>query len=759
MTTTHNLGFPAIGHRRELKKAIEAFWAGQCTEDTLSTIAENLRAKHWHLQKEIGIDFIPVGDFSLYDRMLDMACLFGATPARFGFDVDLSTHDYFALARGNDAQPAMEMSKWFDTNYHYIVPEFTEGMAFSLNADALYQQIEAAQGLGINVKPVLIGPLTFLALGKTKGPEFDKLDLLPSLLSAYQTLLGELKTRSIHWVQIEEPGLVSDLPEAWLKQLNPIYTALSANAPKLLLTTYFESVETLADELKTLPVAGLHLDLIRAPEQLSVFLNQYPAGKVLSLGIVDGRNIWHTDLNQTLTLLKSIKAQLDERLWLAPSCSLLHIPVDLQQETKLDAQLKSWLAFGVQRLEELVTLRKGLTDGQASIAEALKWSRQIVLDRLSSPRIHNVAVKARMTALKSVSDERENDFRTRQAKQRAILNLPAFPTTTIGSFPQTRIIREARAAFKKGNLSPADYTLAMRAEIAEAVHRQEAIGLDVLVHGEAERNDMVEYFGEQLAGFVFTQHAWVQSYGSRCVKPPIVYGDVYRPDPMTVDWITYAQSLTQKPVKGMLTGPVTILQWSFCRNDQPCEQTAFQIALAIRDEVQDLEAAGVQIIQIDEPAYREGLPLKKTQWEAYLHWASRAFRLSTSVVRDETQIHTHMCYSEFNDIFPGIVSMDADVITIESSRSDLELLKGFVHFNYPNEIGPGVYDVHSPVVPKVEAMVAILEKAAKVLSPEQLWVNPDCGLKTRNWEEVAPALANMVQAAKILQQTRIPAAI
>jgi 5-methyltetrahydropteroyltriglutamate--homocysteine methyltransferase len=756
MTVVHNLGFPSIGHRRELKKIVEAYWNKRCTLDELLEVGRNLRAKHWYLQQEMGLNLIPVGDFSFYDRMLDTVCLLGAIPERFGFEKHVNLDQYFGLARGNDEQPAMEMTKWFDTNYHYLVPEFQPEMRFYPQPQRLLQEIEEAQVLGIPVKPVLIGPLTFLYLGKEKTTDFQKLELLPALLEAYQTILSQLKQKGVEWVQVEEPVLVTDLPAEWLNELAPAYKLLRQDAPRILLTTYFESVENLGPALKALPVDGLHLDLVRAPEQLDAFLKDYPADKVLSLGLVDGRNIWRSDLNQLLSLAEKAKSGLGERLWLAPSCSLLHIPVDLRQESKMDDQLKSWLAFGVQRLEELMILQHGLDHGRAAVAVELETSRKIEQDRRTSTRIHKAEVQARVANLDQISDQRLHSYTARSKKQRAALQLPAFPTTTIGSFPQTQAIREARAAFKKGIQSKSEYDEAMRAEIQQAISKQESTGLDVLVHGEAERNDMVEYFGEQLDGFAFTQAGWVQSYGSRCVKPPIIYGDVARPKPMTVDWIRYAQGLTRKPVKGMLTGPVTILQWSFYRNDQPREQTAYQIALAIRDEVLDLEAAGIRIVQIDEPAFREGLPLKSSQWESYLAWASRAFRLSASGVRDETQIHTHMCYSEFNDIFSGIVSMDADVITIEASRSDLELLKGFAHFNYPNEIGPGVYDVHSPAVPSTEAMAAILEKAVKVLSPEQLWVNPDCGLKTRTWAEVEPALRHMVQAAALLQQKYLP---
>lgn len=756
MVKTHNLGFPSIGHRRELKAAIEAYWQGKCTIEALFAVSKDLRAKHWQLQKGLGLDFIPVGDFSYYDRMLDTTVLLGAVPKRYGFNGAISLDDYFLMARGDSKRPAMEMTKWFDTNYHYIVPEFTSETKFNIQPEGLLAQLDEAVSLGIPAKVVLIGPLTFLYLGKEKEAGFNRLSLLPEVIRAYQDLLQTLKKRQVSLVQIEEPALVLDLPEEWVKKLPETYAQLSANSPELLLSTYFESVDHLAGTLKGLPVQGIHLDLVRAPQQLDSFLQGYPSDKVLSLGIVDGRNIWKTDLEKTLTSLEKAHQQLKDNLWLAPSCSLLHVPVDLKQETQLDEELKSWLAFGEQRLEELSTLKRGLNQGKDSIRQELQENRKAVQSRTTSKKVHNPAVQERMAKLDQVSDQRISAFPQREASQQKHLNLPSFPTTTIGSFPQTKSIREARAAFKKGKLGESDYQREMQKEIQTAIERQEEIGLDVLVHGEAERNDMVEFFGEQLVGFAFTKHGWVQSYGTRCVKPPIIYGDVYRQSPMTVEWITYAQSLTEKPVKGMLTGPVTILQWSFYRNDQSREKTAYQIGLAIRDEVQDLEAAGISIIQIDEPAYREGLPLKREQWDAYMAWASRAFRLSASGVQDNTQIHTHMCYSEFNDIFPGILALDADVITIEASRSALELLKGFANYHYPNQIGPGVYDVHSPAVPSKDEMVETLHKAASVLKPSQLWVNPDCGLKTRAWEEVTPALQNMVAAAKALQNQYCP---
>lgn len=754
MTITHNLGFPTIGHRRELKTTIEAYWNGQLKESDLENIARQLRARHWYLQKESGMDAIPVGDFSYYDRMLDMVVSLGAIPKRFQLSKINNLQDYFLLARGDESHPAMEMTKWFDTNYHYIVPEFTQETQFSAYPDTILEAIAEAKNLQIQTKPVLIGPITFLFLGKEKDtahPDFDRLSLLPELLVAYQQILSEIKQQGIEWVQIDEPALAMDLPFPWLKELANAYQALASSAPKILLTTYFDSVEELAAELKKLPVAGLHLDLVRAEKQLDSFLSNYPEDKILSLGLIDGRNIWKADLEKCLKLAETAKAVVGDRLWLAPSCSLLHVPVDLAQETRLDESLKNWLAFGVQKLEEIQIIRLGLEHGSDYIATELAHNKQVQADRKQSPKIHNANVKERIQALKEQDSKRSQPFTSREKIQKENFNLPLFPTTTIGSFPQTETIRKQRADYKKGRISQSVYTEAMRHEIQQVIEKQEALELDVLVHGEPERNDMVEYFGEQLAGFAFTQHGWVQSYGTRCVKPPIIFGDVYRPSPMTVDWITYAQSLTQKPVKGMLTGPVTILQWSFYRNDQDRSETAFQIALAIRDEVCDLEKAGIQIIQIDEPAYREGLPLKRKDWSFYLGWASKAFRLSSSGVDSGTQIHTHMCYSEFNHILEAIASMDADVITIEASRSGLELLEGLSDFKYPNEIGPGVYDVHSPSIPVAQDITERLSVMAQAVPHTRLWVNPDCGLKTRNWKEVEPSLHHMVQAAKAMR--------
>jgi 5-methyltetrahydropteroyltriglutamate--homocysteine methyltransferase len=753
MALTHNLGFPRIGARRELKHALEAYWRGDINDEKLNATAAELRQRHWTLQRDLGIDLIPAGDFALYDQMLNMTALLGAVPKRFNAQEDEVGLDlYFAMARGTATQPAMEMTKWFDTNYHYIVPEFDANTRFRVASPQLFREVAEARALGISPKAVLIGPLTYLYLGKESTPGFNRLDLLPQLLPVYRDILAQLASLGVEWVQIDEPLLALDLEEEWLRGLDLAYAALAEpRLTKLLLSTYFGAVDNHASRLKELPVDGLHLDLCRAPDQLEIFLDNYPAGKVLSLGVVDGRNIWRSDLARSFSMLSRVQAILGERLWIAPSCSLQHCPVDLELETRLDAEIKNWLAFSVQKLHEVSALGRGLNHGESAIADILNASAEANQTRVKSERIHNPVVQERLQALTPKENERAHPFPVRQGRQRQRFKLPLLPTTTIGSFPQTPEIRHARAAFKKGELGNLPYLQAMRDEIALAIRKQEEIGLDVLVHGEAERNDMVEYFGEQLWGYVFTENGWVQSYGSRCVKPPILYGDIYRPEPMTVDWIQYAQSLTTRPVKGMLTGPVTMLMWSFVRDDQSRADTALQLALAIRDEVVDLERAGIGMIQIDEPAFREGLPLKKRDWDEYLQWAVRAFRVASSGVRDDTQIHTHMCYSEFHDILPAIAEMDADVITIETSRSRMELLNAFAQFKYPNEIGPGVYDIHSPRIPRMEEILELLEKACKVIDPSQLWVNPDCGLKTRGWAETEAALKRMVEAARLLR--------
>jgi len=758
MALTHNLGFPRIGARRELKHALEAYWHGNISVEQLQTTAAELRKQHWMLQRDIGIDLIPVGDFALYDQMLNMTALLGAVPARFNVGKEEVGLDlYFAMARGTDNQPAMEMTKWFDTNYHYIVPEFNVRTKFCIASSQLFKEVAEAKMLGIVPKVVLIGPLTYLYLGKETEPGFNRLDLLPNLLFVYRDILTRLTSLGVEWVQIDEPVLALDLDDAWLCGLDQAYVALHGSGTKVLLTTYFEGVDGHADLLKKLPVNGLHIDLCRSPQQLDTFLADYPVDKVLSLGIIDGRNVWRTDLEEALVILSKAQSVLCERIWIAPSCSLLHCPVDLELETRMDADIKNWLAFSVQKLKEISILGCGLNQGKRAISGTLAASTKARQARAQSLRIHNPVVQKCLQTLPQDYSHRTKPFEKRQVLQRKRFQLPLLPTTTIGSFPQTAEIRQTRSAFKKGKLANLEYLEAMRKEIQLVIKKQEEIGLDVLVHGEAERNDMVEYFGEQLWGYAFTENGWVQSYGSRCVKPPILYGDIYRPEAMTVDWIRYAQSLTQKPVKGMLTGPITMLMWSFVRDDQPHSITALQLALVIRDEVADLERAGIGIIQIDEPAFREGLPLKQSDWNEYLRWATEAFRVSSSGVKDETQIHTHMCYSEFNDILPAIASMDADVITIETSRSRMELLDGFGQFKYSNEIGPGVYDIHSPRVPDSEEMLELLKKACLVINSQQLWVNPDCGLKTRGWPETVAALEKMVRAARLLRAKLEPA--
>jgi 5-methyltetrahydropteroyltriglutamate--homocysteine methyltransferase len=752
MTIAHNLGFPRIGAQRELKKAVEAYWKGELDEAGLRGIGKTLRAQNWRLQKDAGMQLIPVGDFAYYDQMLNMTTLLGAAPSRFGFgDGAPGLAQYFTLARGDKSNFAMEMTKWFDTNYHYLVPEFLNTTEFKLGSEWLFEEVAEAQALGINAKPVLIGPLTYLYLGKEKHAGLRRLNLLPKLIPVYQQILARLKAQGVEWVQIDEPALALDLPKGWVDALAPTYEILTQHAPKILLATYFDSVAEHAERLKALPVAGLHIDLVRAPQQADSFLRNFPEDKILSAGIVDGRNIWRCNIAASLQTLNRLHETLGERVWVAPSCSLLHVPVDLAQESNLDKTIKSWMAFATQKLAEVATLARGVTLGKEAIAPQLAQANAALESRVYSPLVFNKTVRQRVAALTPQDAQRQSPFVQRIAKQQARFNLPAFPTTTIGSFPQTADIRAVRADYKQGRISAAEYQTEMRAEIQRAVRKQEALGLDVLVHGEAERNDMVEYFGEQLQGFAFTEYGWVQSYGSRCVKPPIIYGDILRPHPMTVEWAQYAQSITEKPMKGMLTGPITILQWSFVRNDIPRADTALQIALAIRDEVHDLEQAGIAIIQIDEAALREGLPLKKTDWPSYLDWSVRAFRVCSSGVHDETQIHTHMCYSEFNDILPAIAAMDADVITIETSRSDMELLDAFRKFSYPNDIGPGVYDIHSPRVPSTEEMLRLMRKALAVIPAQRLWINPDCGLKTRGWPEVEAALQNMVSVARQLR--------
>ncbi|EGF30181.1 5-methyltetrahydropteroyltriglutamate-homocysteine methyltransferase [Oxalobacteraceae bacterium IMCC9480] len=749
MALAHTLGFPRIGAQRELKFALESFWRNDSNEAQLRQSGRDLRQRHWQQQADAGMDLVTVGDFAWYDQVLGTLALLGAIPSRFGIaPTTLTLSQYFTMARGDQTHFAMEMTKWFDTNYHYLVPEWTADTRFDGGVDWLFEEVAEARAAGHRVKVALIGPLTLLHRGKVKSGLDHPLDLLPAAIAGYQALLTRLQYAGVEWVQIDEPILALDLDARWCAAFEPTYAALAADAPPILLATYFDDVIRHATLLRRLPVAGVHLDLVRAPQQLDALLADWPADRVLSAGIVDGRNIWRCDLDAALVRLQALQTRLGDKLWIAPSCSLLHVPVDLAQEDKLDPELRGWLAFAVQKLDEVALLKQALA---GDIGAAFDSARAAQRGRASSPRIHNAAVQKRLGKVTAALAERTAPFATRIAIQQERWQLPPFPTTTIGSFPQTSAIRQTRAAYKRAEITHLDYLEQMRAEIRHVVAQQEQLGLDVLVHGEAERNDMVEYFGEQFWGFAFTANGWVQSYGSRCVKPPLIYGDVCRPEAMTVGWSRYAQSLTNKPMKGMLTGPVTMLQWSFVRDDQPRATTTLQIALALRDEVCDLEQAGIGMIQIDEPALREGLPLKARDWPAYLDQAVRAFRISAAGVADQTQIHTHMCYAEFNDILPWIAAMDADVITIETSRSDMELLDGFGKFAYPNDIGPGVYDIHAPRIPQVAEMTRLLRKARGVIPDARLWVNPDCGLKTRGWPETLEALGNMVQAARVLR--------
>ncbi|OYU86781.1 MAG: 5-methyltetrahydropteroyltriglutamate--homocysteine S-methyltransferase [Bradyrhizobiaceae bacterium PARB1] len=766
------LGTPRIGPRRELKFALESFWAEKSTEQDLHKTAADLRAANWARQKSLGITVIPSNDFSLYDQVLDTSVMVGAIPKAYGWTsgpVPLAT--YFAMARGAQGEAAhascghthhghgvvaQEMTKWFDTNYHYMVPEFSKDQTFALSSRKPIDEFEEAKALGHHTRPVLVGPITFLKLGKGHDAGLDALSLLDRLLPVYIEVLRELSHRGADWVQIDEPCLVLDLDDVTRNALKHAYARIGANVPnlKIMLTTYFGEIGDNLETALALPVAGLHIDLKRGPDQLAQVASRIRSDLVLSLGVVDGRNVWRTDLSGTLDRITPVVKQLGtDRVQIAASCSLLHVPIDLELETDLDPDVKSWLAFALQKMGELSALGKALAQGRASVGDALSASDNAVIARDSSPKIHNDVVSRRMAGLTGQNHSRKSPFAKRAEIQRNAFDLPRFPTTTIGSFPQTATVRNARASFSRGDITLDKYEQFLREETAEAVRWQEEIGLDVLVHGEFERNDMVQYFGEQLTGFTFTRHGWVQSYGSRYVRPPILFGDVSRPVSMTLGWWRYAQSLTKRPMKAMLTGPVTILNWSFVRDDVPRSVACQQIALAIRDEVIDLEEAGAKMIQIDEAALREGLPLRKSQWTTYLGWAVDSFRISASGVEDRTQIHTHMCYSEFNDIIDAIGAMDADVISIETSRSKMELLDAFKSYKYPNEIGPGVYDIHSPRVPEIGEMTELLRLARQRLADAQLWINPDCGLKTRKWDEVKPALVNMVAAAREMRAT------
>ena len=760
MLKTSSLGFPRIGANRELKKAIESYWKKSLPLSELLKTANEIRVNNWQKQKIAGIHYIPSNDFSFYDQVLDHIALFGAIPQRFidsfklknnqNIDVDL----LFAMARGAQRDgidvTAMEMTKWFDTNYHYIVAEFTKNQKFKLSSSKIFDEFLEAKKIGIETRPVILGPVTFLLLGKSVDGS-EKLELIDNLLSAYEELFKKLEEIGVKDIQIDEPFLVTDLSKLAIQTYLHAYPKIRkfAGSIKLHLATYFESLQENAELAFDLETDSVHIDLVRGEDQLKKVLNIIKSNQSLSIGLVDGRNIWINDFAKSITTANEAISKLGkERIIISPSCQLLHVPVDLDLEDKIDTEIKSWLCFASQKIQEINIIAKALSGNISEVQSQIDQNKKANLARKTSVKIHNQAVKDRISKASDNDKNRKSEYNLRKKIQKNYIDLPILPTTTIGSFPQTKEVRKIRADFKAGKISINDYEKFIKEEIAQTVKLQENIGLDVLVHGEFERNDMVEYFGEQLNGFCFTNNGWVQSYGTRCVKPPIIFGDVYRPNKMTVQWAQYAQSLTKKIMKGMLTGPITILQWSFVRNDQPRKDTALQIAYAIRDEVKDLEDAGIKIIQIDEAALREGLPIRNNKWQEYLQWAVDAFKISASAVDDRTQIHTHMCYSEFNDIIEAIANMDADVISIETSRSQMELLNAFVNFKYPNEIGPGVYDIHSPRVPAKDEIANLLSKALNVLNAEQVWVNPDCGLKTRDWPETKLALETMVEATK-----------
>lgn len=762
MLKTATLGFPRIGLNRELKKAVESYWKQNSTLQDLKNTASQIKEKNWQSQKDSQITYIPSNDFSFYDQIVDNIALFGAVPARFnhkfGSNIELDT--IFAMSRGVQKNgvdiTAMEMTKWFDTNYHYIVAELEENQQFTLSTTKIFDDFLEAKKIGIHTRPVILGPITFLMLAKTNS-DFNRFDLLSNLLLAYQQLFIKLQEIGVTDLQIDEPFLVTDLNSDAINAYLNSYPQIRkfAGKIKLHLATYFEGLNentALAFDLET---DSVHIDLVRAPDQLDNCLNLIKDHQIISLGVVDGRNIWINNIENSISIVKKAIAKLGkERVVVAPSCQLLHVPVDLSVEHNLSGEIKSWLAFAMQKIEEITAIATLADDSTATDnnAKAILLKNQQSFElRKKSPLIHNQAVKERVANISDSTTKRNSNFTERKKVQLNHIQLPILPTTTIGSFPQTKEVRKFRADYKIGKISNDEYQAFIEQEIVKTVRFQEEIDLDVLVHGEFERNDMVEYFGEQLAGFCFTQNGWVQSYGSRCVKPPVIYGDVHRPKQMTVKWAKFAQGLTKKIMKGMLTGPITILQWSFVRDDQARKDTAMQIAFAIRDEVKDLEDAGIKIIQIDEAALREGLPIRNAQKKDYLKWAVDAFKISSAIVNDATQIHTHMCYSEFNDIIDAIAEMDADVISIETSRSRMELLNAFINFKYPNEIGPGVYDIHSPRVPTQQEVEQLLDKALSVLNVEQVWVNPDCGLKTRDWPETKTALQIMVNATKQLR--------
>ncbi|MCU1641032.1 MAG: 5-methyltetrahydropteroyltriglutamate--homocysteine S-methyltransferase [Nocardia sp.] len=742
------LGLPRIGPNRELKRATESYWARRSSADELHAVAAQLRRAQLAELVTAGLDSIPVGTFSYYDQMLDTAAMFGALPPRVAGIAD-PLDRYFAAARGNDSAEPLEMTKWFDTNYHYLVPEFGAHTEFTLNPEKILAELREALALDVPARPVIIGPLTFLKLAK--DAEGDPLRRIDALLPLYFELLAQLAAAGAQWVQLDEPVLVTDLTEAELAVAGRVYEELSATAdrPALLVASYFGRPGAALQVLAATGVEGIALDLTTGATVDAVAALPALAGKLIVAGVVDGRNVWRTDADRALATLGTLLGSTGA-LVVSTSCSLLHVPYSLGAETDIDAALRSWLAFGAEKVSEVRLLATALHAGTEAVADELAAARAALAARATDPRLRNDTVRARLSALGTSATHRA-PAADRRVLQQERLSLPLLPTTTIGSYPQTTAIRKDRAAFTKGTITAEQYRDRMRAEIADVIALQEKLGLDVLVHGEPERNDMVQYFAEQLTGFHATANAWVQSYGSRCVRPPILYGDVARPNPMTVEWIEYAQSLTDKPVKGMLTGPVTILAWSFVRDDQPIEDTARQVALAIRDETVDLQAAGIRVIQVDEPALRELLPLRADAKQQYLEWAVAAFRLATAGVSDATQIHTHLCYSEFGEVIGAIAALDADVTSIEAARSHMEVLDDLNAAGFALGVGPGVYDIHSPRVPEVDEITTSLREALKAVPAERLWVNPDCGLKTRGPAEVEASLRNMVEAARAVR--------
>ncbi|WP_185849150.1 5-methyltetrahydropteroyltriglutamate--homocysteine S-methyltransferase [Blattabacterium cuenoti] len=753
----HNLGYPRIGIKRELKKACEAYWSNKIDSNALFEVGRKIRVENWKTQEKANLDLIPCNDFSFYDHVLDMSLLLGViSESYFSIPKIHSNIDlYFSMARGFQKNgwdiKAMEMTKWFNTNYHYIVPEFNKNQKFFIFSKKIFDELEESKRilkLVKKIKPVLIGPVSYLFLGKEKEKSFHRMDLIENIIPVYIKIIKKLKEVGVHWIQLDEPILVLDMSEKEKEVFKYAYGEISkfCSGINIMLTSYFDGISDNISLFQNISVQALHIDVVEDSTQLEKILSFFSSESkmILSLGLIDGKNIWKNNYASSIQKIeKTIESIGEDRIMIAPNCSLLHVPIDIESEHSIHIDIKNRMSFAKQKIYELNDLER-IIKGEKSIL----FSNSSLLEK-SSSIFCDQKIKERATKITDKDIERDNHFHIRQKKQKEKFHLPLFPTTTIGSFPQTKEIRSLRNKFRKKELSQEKYDEKIKNFIVDVIRKQEEIDLDVLVHGEFERTDMVEYFSDKLKGMLSTENGWVQSYGSRCVKPPVIYGDVDRIGDMTVEWICFAQSQTKKLMKGMLTGPVTILQWSFVRNDQPISHTANQIAWAIREEVLSLERSGIQIIQIDEPALREGLPLKKKDWKSYFDWSIKAFRISSSVVKDETQIHTHMCYSEFNDIFEYIADLDADVITIETSRSKMELLKAFSVFSYPNEIGPGVYDIHSPRIPTVEEIFDLIEKASKKLSIKNLWVNPDCGLKTRKWKEVLISLQNMTKAAKM----------